>query len=81
MLVSLLLAPYCWLYDQELAIPALLYGAYRTRARGLLTVLALASIAIEVELVCGIRIPSALYLWCAPVWVGWYLIGTKGLRD
>jgi hypothetical protein len=81
MLVSLLLAPYCWLYDQALAIPALLYSAYRTRARGLLTLLALASIAIEVELVCGIKIPSALYLWCAPVWVGWYLVGTKGLRD
>ena len=33
MLVSLVCAPYCWLFDQALAIPALLYGAYITRSR------------------------------------------------
>jgi hypothetical protein len=74
MLVSIFAAPYCWLYDQALAIPALLQGAYATRARPLLAVLALASIPIEVELVCGIRITSALYLWTAPTWLAWYIL-------
>ncbi len=74
MLVSLFLAPYCWLYDQALAIPALLQAAYRTRSQGLLAALALASVAIEIELVCGIKIPSALYLWAAPAWLAWYLL-------
>jgi len=31
MLVSLLTAPYSWIYDDGLAIPALLRGAYLTR--------------------------------------------------
>jgi hypothetical protein len=78
MLVSLLLAPYCWLYDQGLAIPALLHGAYRTRSQGLIAAFALVSVAIEIELVCGIRIPSALYLWAAPAWLLWYLLA--GIR-
>jgi len=72
MLVSLLTAPYCWLYDQGLAIPALLHGAYTTRSRTLLVLLALASILIEAEL-CGIRITSLLYLWTAPAWLAWYV--------
>jgi hypothetical protein len=74
MLVSLFLAPYCWLYDQGLAIPALLQGAYRTHSQSLLTALALASVAIEIELVCGIKIPSAHYLWAATAWLVWYLL-------
>jgi hypothetical protein len=73
MLVSILAAPYCWLYDQVLVIPALLYGAYLTRSRILLMVLALASVVIEAELVGGIRITSALYLWTSPAWLAWYL--------
>jgi hypothetical protein len=73
MLVSILLAPYCWLYDQALAIPALLYGAKLTRSRILLAVLAFASLLIQIELVCGIKLPSALYLWTAPAWLAWYL--------
>lgn len=73
MLVSIFLAPYCWLYDQALAVPALLYGAYLTRSRILLVVLAFASLLIQIELVCGISLPSAFYLWTAPAWLAWYL--------
>jgi hypothetical protein len=77
LLVSLLLAPYCWVYDQALAIPALLDGAYRTGSQHLLTALALASVLIELELVSGIKIPSALYLWTAPAWLAWYLMAQR----
>ena len=73
MLVSVLSAPYCWVFDQAVAIPALLHGAYLTRSRILLTSLALASILIEAGLVSGIKLPSALYLWTAPAWLAWYL--------
>jgi hypothetical protein len=76
MLVSILSAPYCWLYDQPLAIPALLQGAYLTRSKTLLVVLAFASLLIEIELVGGVDILSAFYLWTAPVWLAWYLIAT-----
>jgi uncharacterized membrane protein (DUF106 family) len=74
MLVSILAAPYCWVFDQAAAIPALLDGAYRTRSRVLLALLAAASLGIEVALVCGIRLPSAFFLWTAPAWLVWYLV-------
>jgi hypothetical protein len=74
MVVSIVAAPYCWLFDQGLAIPALLQGAYLTRFRSLLTVLAFASLLIEIELVSGTKLSSVLYLWTAPVWLAWYLL-------
>lgn len=73
-LVSILAAPYCWVFDQAVAIPALLHGAYRTRSRILLALLALASLGIEVGLIWGIRLPSAFFLWTAPVWLVWYVL-------
>jgi len=73
MLVSIAAAPYCWLYDQALAVPALLQGAYLARSRPLLAILALANLPIEIALMCNIRITSALYLWTAPAWFAWYL--------
>ena len=72
MLVSLVAAPYCWFYDQCLAIPALLEGAYATRSRNLLAVLALAIFVMDIE-ICAVRVLSPLYLWTAPVLLAWYL--------
>ena len=72
MLVSLLAAPYCWFYDQGLAIPALLDGAYATRSRNLLAALALAILVADIE-ICGVKVISPLYLWTAPAWLAWYL--------
>jgi hypothetical protein len=79
MLVSLVAAPYCWFYDQCLAIPALLEGAYATRSRNLLAVLALAILVMDVE-ICAVRVTSPLYLWTAPVWLAWYLLATARTR-
>ena len=83
MLLSLLTAPYAWVYDDSLAIPALLQGAYLTRSRILLGVLALASVVILIELVCGIKLPTNFYLWTAPAWLAWYLLAcaTSGGRQ
>jgi hypothetical protein len=76
MMVSLVSAPYCWLFDQALVIPALLYGAYVTRSRLLLAALALGSVAIEGALVMGVKLPSPLFVWTAPLWLCWYLLAT-----
>jgi len=76
MLVSILVAPYVWLYDQVLAIPALLHGAYRTQSRGLLVTLALLSALVECALFGNAVKPQALYLWTpwtAPAWLVWYV--------
>ena len=78
--VSILTAPYCWVFDQAVAIPALLQGAYRSRSRALLVFLALASVAIEAGLVSGVKLPSALYLWTAPVWLAWFLLAMRSGR-
>ena len=72
MLVSLLAAPYSWLYDQCLVIPSLLDGAYRTRSRKLLAVLALLILAADVE-ICFVKVTSTLFLWTTPAWLIWYL--------
>lgn len=72
-LVSLVAAPYAWITDQSLAIPALLDGAFHTRSQVLLVALAAASIAIEAELISGVMLASNLYLWTAPAWLVWYL--------
>ncbi len=78
MLVSVLFAPYTWLLDQAILIPALLHAAYRTRSRNLLAVLALASAAIDIGALRGVAIlHSLLYLWTAPAWLAWYLYATR----
>jgi hypothetical protein len=76
-LVSILMAPYAWITDQALAIPALVAGAIRTRSQLLLVALAAASIAIEAELLNGIMLSSNLYLWTAPAWLVWYLLTSR----
>jgi hypothetical protein len=80
MLVSLVAAPYCWFYDQGLAIPALLAGAYSTRSRPLLAVLALAILAADIE-ICCVRVLSPLWLWTAPAWIAWYLFARLPAAD
>lgn len=80
LLVSVLAAPYSWLPDQAVLIPALLQGAYRTRSRNLLLSLAFGSALIEVAIYCDIWFPWALYrwtLWTAPGWLAWYVYATK----
>jgi hypothetical protein len=72
-LVSIMVAPYAWITDQALAISALIAGAVRTRSQLLLVLLAVASIAIEAELLSGTMLSSNLYLWTAPAWLAWYL--------
>jgi hypothetical protein len=72
-LVSLVAAPYCWLYDQGLAIPALLEGAYATRSRNFLAVLPFLIFALDIE-ICALKVVSPLYLWTAPAWLIWYLV-------
>jgi hypothetical protein len=72
-LVSMLVSPYAWLTDQVLAIPALLVVAHRASFRSLL-VLALASSAIEIAILCGLYLHSAFYLGTQAAWLAWFLI-------
>jgi len=80
-LVSLLAAPYLWFYDQCLAIPALLSGAYATRSRKVLAALPLLILATDIELVIVKVITSTLFLWTIPAWLLWYLIARSTAQE
>ncbi len=78
MLVSVLLAPYTWLMDQAILIPALLRAAYLTRSRNLIAVLALASAVIDIGALRGMALlHSPFYIWTAPAWLAWYLYAVR----
>jgi len=77
-LVSVFVAPYTWLMDQAVLIPALLHGAYLTRSRTLIAILALMSAVIEIGIIGGIPLlHSDFYLWTAPAWLIWYLCAVR----
>ncbi len=78
MLVSVLVAPYSWFYDQAILVPALLHGIYETRSRDLIAVVALASAAVEIGSLGGMGLLySKFFLWTAPAWLAWYLLATS----
>jgi hypothetical protein len=76
MLVSLVTAPYSWVYDDSLAISALMHRAYLTRSRILLLLLLFASVLTEIEFLSDVKIYSSFYLWTSPAWLAWYLCAT-----
>lgn len=78
-LVSLLVAPFGWIFDQSLAIPAILFAVARTPSRAAISVLALIYILIELQLV-HFDLHSAAYLWPAPAWLIWYLFARASSR-
>lgn len=80
MLIGIIAAPYCWLYDQTLAVPALLQGAYSTRSKVLPAILALINIPILILLTCGFKVISPIFVAAAPVWLTWYLLARATVR-
>lgn len=80
-LVSVLVAPYTWLMDQAILIPALLHAAYITRSRSIVAILALASAVIEISALRGmLLLRSEFYLWTTPAWLVLYLFATRRRR-
>jgi hypothetical protein len=80
MLVSILVAPYSWIYDQGLVIPALLQGAFSARFRSLLIALAFLSALVEIALFRSLsHYKDLIYwtYWTAPAWLIWYLLATR----
>jgi hypothetical protein len=75
-LISLVVAPYGWIYDQCCALPAILHGAYVTHSRSHLAALALLILLADIQL-CAVTsvspLWSPLWLWTAPAWLAWFL--------
>ncbi|MGD1106644.1 MAG: glycosyltransferase family 87 protein [Terracidiphilus sp.] len=81
LLVSLLVAPFGWIFDQSVALPAILYAVSRNPSQTMLSLLALIYVLIEVQIVSPFGLHSALYLWIAPVWLVWYLFARASARE
>jgi hypothetical protein len=73
LLVSVLVAPYAWVSDSALALPALMYVATKYPSRIMLMILAVLMVLLEGEALRGTPWHSPLYLWPAPAWLLWYL--------
>ncbi|MGO9777608.1 MAG: glycosyltransferase 87 family protein [Terracidiphilus sp.] len=83
-LVSLLVAPYTWVYDQGIVIPALLQGVFLTRSRNLLIALASLSALVEIAIFRSLTYPAAMHrwmYWTAPAWLAWYLVARAMARE
>lgn len=80
LLVSLLVAPYCWINDQCLALPALLFAASRIRSRTLLAALGGLCLLLALQVFVVGRLNSWWYLWPAPAWLAWYLAARASMR-
>lgn len=74
MLVSLLVAPYCWIYDQALALPAVMFAVWRSSSRRAVAALAAMYIVIQLQGFWSHNgLASRWYLWPALAWVVWYV--------
>lgn len=76
LLVSVVFAPYGWVYDQCCLLPALLHGAYIAKSRNSLTALALLILLADIQLCCVATVSplgSPLWIWTGPAWLVWYL--------
>ncbi|HEX4311134.1 MAG TPA: glycosyltransferase 87 family protein [Acidobacteriaceae bacterium] len=78
-LVSMVAAPYCFIFDQSLAIPALLYGASRLSSRWPLTVLAGFYVVFEMQplLAPQVLAPGWMQLFAASAWLVWYMVARR----
>jgi len=78
-LVSLLAAPFGWIFDQSLALPAVLVGAARARSKWALSALAVIYVLIEIA-VNRFDLHSRVYLCTAPALLAWFLLARASAR-
>jgi hypothetical protein len=81
LLVSIMTAPYAWITDQALLVPAILQGIYLATTRGQLAILALAGAVLEIQMMAGVTMHSILVLWTTVFWISWYLYVASRARS
>jgi Glycosyltransferase family 87 len=81
MAVGVMVAPYAWITDEVLALPAVLFGIYSLQRTGRsiapYVVFAVAGLA---EVLFTVPPGSGLYLWTAPAWVAWSVYANRPVR-
>lgn len=81
LLLSLLVAPYAWVSDMALALPAMMYSLLRRPSRVMLLLLAILMGIMEAEVLAAVKWHSPLYLWPAAAWLLWYLCNNALARQ
>jgi Glycosyltransferase family 87 len=76
LLVSVMCAPYCWITDEAVLLPAIVTGLYwAVKSRRLVLLLGLvAGIALIEFFAANVEITTLYYLWTTPAWLAWFLI-------
>ena len=74
----MLCAPYAWMTDEAVLLPAVLLGVYRAieTRRSLVPIAAFTAIAL-IELYANVRITAWYYIWTTPAWLAWHLYATR----
>ena len=77
-IVGVMCAPYAWLTDEAVLLPAVLFGVSRARAtrRSLVPIAVFTAVAL-IELYANIRITSWYYIWTTPAWLAWWLYSIR----
>jgi hypothetical protein len=77
LLVSAMVAPFGWFFDEVLLLPALLIGLQRAAdAHRALWPIGLLAAAALAELFGNVNLTTPFYLWTTPAWLAWYLYAT-----
>lgn len=78
LLVSVMCAPYAWVTDEAVLLPAVLAGVYcALDTRRSLLPIAIFGAAALIELFANLRITAWYYTWTTPAWLAWYLYATR----
>ena len=82
LVVSMGCAPYSWLTDEAIVIPALIAAVFRARAAGrTLLPLVLILLVSETILIRGHWMDTLDYLWTTPAYLAWWLFATWKKRE
>jgi hypothetical protein len=73
LMVSFVVAPYSWVTDLAVMLPALVQQASAMRSRNAVHGLALMSAGIAALAISGAPMHSLWYIWAAPMLFAWYL--------
>lgn len=78
LLISLLVAPYAWFFDEIVVLPAVLHALYasKNQQRAVIGFGMISSLAM-VETLAGAPLYSGYYMWTTPAWLAWFIIETR----
>jgi hypothetical protein len=81
MAVGIMLAPYAWITDESLALPAVLFGLYALPRTGRSIVpYAIFATAGLAEVLFAVPPATGFYLWTSPAWVAWCVYAGRPAR-